>query len=114
MSKEHHFQKMCEYSSFLMRSYSGRCMYGKECLAVDLERKSVGEFFATLFEDMNDQQPSEEDKEAFAEALRSHRTDHLGRGIIIYFPDIPYTDDCAESERQDHLDDLHSDVDPTE
>ena len=72
-----------EAAGYKTRSYSGRGMYGKECLAVSLRDVSESEFYADLVEKTNGS-----DALRVAKALRNMRTDSLGRGIVLYFPSI--------------------------
>ena len=80
-------QDVIENAGYETRSYSGRGMYGKSCLGVqtdnvidtlvDILHWAFGEGEDGLFYDT-------------AKALRSAKTDSMGMGSIIYFPDCEY------------------------
>ena len=90
-------QSIIEFSGFDTRSYSGRGMYGKECLGVSLGM-STGQFFAQVFDDVIRNNPSEEEKEAFSEALKHFKTDSMGRGQIVYWENVEYASGDEEED----------------
>ena len=92
-------QTMIEYAGFETRSYSGRSMYGKECLAVTSD-EAAPEVLTLLFEEVIMKHPSEEEKEAFAEALRGFKTDSMGRGTVIYWPNVKYVENEDEEDEE--------------
>lgn len=69
------------------RAYSGRGMYGRECIGI-----------AIRGDDWTDE------REVIAAArkrgIRGECTDNLGRGVIIYWPDIadPFIDDDSDGK----------------
>lgn len=75
-------KEIIEANGYVTRSYSGRGMCGKECLAVSIDTSEL-EFFSDLLDDT----PAR-DVETIAEAMRNACTDSLGRGTILYFPNI--------------------------
>jgi hypothetical protein len=92
-------------------SYSGRGMFGKECVGVQVD--NLGEFFAEVIYGL---EPDDErmDKETLAEAFRNMKTDELGRGMVVYFPKVKWEDsyepsdeelETAREETQDYLKD---------
>lgn len=83
------------------RSYSGRGMYGRSCVGVTLGRNSeVTEFglgvklALALGEDAEDLDP---------------RTDSMGLGSIIYFPNVRWPEGRKDSEDEDESDDDEDD-----
>ena len=60
-----------------LRSYSGRNMYGKECLGIDMESMTDAFRFALSVQDSD-----------LAYILSQPVFDNMGRGIIVYFPDV--------------------------
>ena len=99
---KHPLQQLCEDIDIDCRSYSGRAMYGKECLGIDVDR--LGLFIASVITGMQDVH-METDPDlagAVAEAFEGMRTDQMGLGTIIYFPGIPFVtgdeDDDSENE----------------
>lgn len=112
MPEKHALQKLVEAADedFKVRSYSGRGMYGKTCLGIDIDRDtSLGDVFASILEAIaNDESVVNEDGliEA-AEALRGMRSDNMGLGTIYYFPNVPYSDEveciCCKCKDVTHL-----------
>lgn len=74
--------------------YSGRGMYGRQCVAVDTEDRSTFEVFADILEysDLSD------DLGSIAHALRNAKTDSLGRGQVLYFPKFTWDESCEEDD----------------
>lgn len=95
-------QLTLEELDYTTRSYSGRGMYGKECLGVELGAlKDVGELVADLIEAAADDPNCADD---VARGVRRMSWDNLGLGIIVYFPSVPFVDagtDDHEDEEND-------------
>jgi hypothetical protein len=82
-----------------VRSYSGRGMYGENCLGVTISPGEMGQFIARLMEaqhlldtEEGDEEVKETEWEAVAKGLRRWTQDSMGRGTIIYFPGVPFVD----------------------
>ena len=60
-----------------MYSYSGRAMYGRNCLGIELEDMADAFRLALLI-----------DNDDLAVALSHVKFDSMGLGIIAYFPDV--------------------------
>ena len=71
-----------------VRSYSGRAMYGKYCLAVTTD--DLGDLLATIAAD-----PKSRD---FVHDLRGVREDSMGRGVVYYFPNIPMAEWSSDDD----------------
>jgi hypothetical protein len=89
-------QEVAENMGIRCFSYSGRGMYGKRCLALDIDGDTsligaVVEIAAELA------QAGEDD--ALGD-LRDGVTDSLGLGTVLYFPGVPY-DDSGEPDSRD-------------
>lgn len=77
---------------FDARSYSGRNMYGRTCLGIDLDRgvnpmQAVLEAvsaFAIGYADTPDEVAK------FADLLSVVKTDSMGLGSIVYFPEVAW------------------------
>ena len=94
------------------RSYSGRGMYGKSCLGFVVENGDLSKgWVANLIE-----WAAEHPDEGFIIAgdVAGYRTDSMGLGQIIYFPQVPYISEVVEEWVGDELDatwstrDVHS------
>jgi hypothetical protein len=71
-------------AGYAPRPYSGRGMFGRECLGVSL-RVPASEFWADVIEHV-----SKADRAGVREVMREAREDTLGRGTILYFPRIQF------------------------
>lgn len=69
------------------RSYSGRGMYGDECLSVDCDRGEAASIPAKLVLEL---MAAGEREAAETVALAQIRTDSMGLGQIVYFQDIKW------------------------
>jgi len=87
-----------------VRSYSGRGMYGKECLGVTVRSGDLGELFASVLDVMHHEDSSCDTIDQICKAWRRMSQDNMGRDMIYYFPSIPYVkgdpdvDDEEENE----------------
>jgi ribosome-binding factor A len=107
MARKHALQKLIESSDteLKIRSYSGRGMFGKQCLGIDVERgQSIGDVFAAILEGVanDDSVLNGQGLEEAAEAFRNMSSDNMGLGTIYYFPNVRYIED----EEQDDLEEV--------
>lgn len=77
---------LAEAAGFGMRSYSGRGMYGKTCLGLEID--SPLRAVAELVRACADATDPGEAAEVLADALEQAKTDHLGMRMILYFPGV--------------------------
>ena len=77
-------QQIMTATGYETRSYSGRGMNGRECLAVECNH--LMRLFAELLGDLDD----EDERAAVAAALRKARMDSMGRGMVVYFPGVEF------------------------
>jgi hypothetical protein len=102
MTTKHALQTLCEIAELDIRSYSGRSMYGRECLAVDGDLGAIfGALVLTAAENRNFTLCDEEDLRI---GLASVRTDSMGMGSVVYFPNVAF---CGD-EGKDELDEAAS------
>lgn len=80
-------------------AYSGRGMFGKKCLAVDIDTTPV-RFFADLLEVLVDGGDEGDQTESLIEAMRGAQTDSMGLDTVVYFPSVHYNGPCEECERE--------------
>lgn len=73
-----------------LRSYSGRNMYGKECLGIDMESMTDAFRFALSVQDSD-----------LAFILSRPVFDDMGRGIIVYFPNVEAPEGIDNDEDDD-------------
>lgn len=94
-------QSLLEEMELRPYAYSGRGMYGATCLAVNVDG-SVYELLADILTTMGENHRTEPDfvdiLEDFATALRGCKTDSMGLGKVIYFPDVKYVDSGTDEE----------------
>lgn len=97
-------KQFIEDAGYDTRSYSGRAMYGANCLAFTIERgdsemSATAQVMRVAAEVLIDN-----DVEDTADAFMNAQSDSMGLGTVIYFPDIEWTDGESEPE-QDGEDD---------
>ena len=92
---KHPVQEFFEDAGIECRSYSGRAMYGRQCLGVEVD--SLGELFVSVLEGVE----GEDDTQDLQRAFRDMRTDSMGLGVVVYFPSVPFVGD-DEEEDEDH------------
>lgn len=92
-------EQLLENAGFEPRSYSGRGMYGKQCLAV--EAGSPFDILSAVLEVVSWSDTPKEDADTLAKAFKCVRTDSLGLGVVVYFPNIPY-DKVNEDNDEDN------------
>jgi hypothetical protein len=73
-----------------LRSYSGRSMYGKQCLGIDMESMTDAFRFALMVEDAD-----------LCWAFSNPVFDNMGRGIIVYFPNVEAPEGIDNDEDDD-------------
>ena len=88
-----------------VRSYSGRGMFGKECLGVTTHSQSelVADVMSAIIDHVMDEPDGDRDAGDAAEAFRNMRTDSMGRDTIVYFPNVCHVKDeeVDDSEEDD-------------
>lgn len=82
------FIELLEDAGYEARSYSGRGMRGKECVAVSSDDSIVEIVVNVLLTDGVD---DEMEREWLGEVLKNARTDSLGQ--ILYWPGLEWTKD---------------------
>lgn len=76
-----------------LRSYSGRAMFGQQCLALQIDSiRNLTAFFISLAVD---------DQDLAAKLSRDLRTDSLGLGEIAYWPSIGVPDSMVEDDEDE-------------
>lgn len=97
-----------------VQSYSGRFMYGKNCLGLSVNQQtSEMEIFGNLLREIAGGNPEEipEQLENLADIMGDTRSDSLGLGSILYFPRITWDakwdneDSDLDSEDEESEDD---------
>lgn len=84
-----------------LRSYSGRGMYGKNCLAFTMDRDRdtmsiVFQFGYAAREHAEDDGGSATNQ--IEHAIMSMRSDSMGQGAVYYFPGVPYVEQEGPGE----------------
>ena len=90
-----------ENAGFEARSYSGRGMYGRSCVGIDVDRgTSPFQLAAMLANELVDDAASYEDAQTLTRELAKLRvcTDQMGLGQIVYFPDVAWGEDIANEQ----------------
>lgn len=75
------------------RSYSGRYMYGKDCLGVTCDNPLS--FIINLVQELVEYMDiiGQDEFSSFLNKLNNINQDTMGMGSIIYWKDIPYTEE---------------------
>lgn len=105
---KHALQKILEEAGIECRSYSGKAMYGKSCLGIELQGPlTFGSFLSKIaqimfttgaysWDEIDGAYPEvEQECKDIVRGLQCYRQDSLGMGTIIYFPDVPYSDEIT-------------------
>ncbi len=92
-------QETLETAGHDCRSYSGRGMLGKRCLAVTLnDTNDLGSMFASVLELSQDGVLGDEAAVSLiTKAFNGMQTDSMGQGIIVYFPSVAFIGDEEEN-----------------
>ena len=91
------FQEICEKVGYSTRSYSGRGMYDKYCLGVDVD-ENVNMFWYDVINYMDCNHLPMCD---VLDALCCARTDQMGKGQVIYFTQIKFQKQSEEEEGEE-------------
>lgn len=76
-----------DFSGTSIRSYSGRAMYGKECLGIEFDDMSDAFTFALLMDD-----------ESLTSLLSYPKFDSMGLGIIAYWTNVEAPEGVEDDE----------------
>lgn len=97
MAEKSFLQRVLEDAGYECRSYSGRGMFGRECLGVSLDRyASEFALIADVLANMpvsSDGETMEDSLDTLAKAFRGANQDQIGLGTIVYWPAVPYVGD---------------------
>ena len=98
---KHPLQKMIEDTGIgEVRWYSGRGMYGKECLGVTLSRGEFGYLLSELMKLCIDADPDNEGETEnaaiAAEAVKDMNWDSMGHDTIAYWPAVHFTPELQD------------------
>lgn len=95
------FIELFENADFNVRKYSGRFMYGKSCVGIEVDSISslCGEI-AEITADIDD----EDLRREFARAIKKMRTDEMGLAYIAYFPQMKWPEDMIDESEDDFED----------
>jgi hypothetical protein len=85
------FKDLLEDAGYEPRSYSGRFMYGDQCVGVTLGGENLGTLVGDLIHTIMDRTDDESALRDLADRLSNVRTDSMGRGIVVYFPGVKWS-----------------------
>jgi hypothetical protein len=89
--------KLIEEAGYEARSYSGRSMFGRVCVGVDLLRgQSVFGFIADMIRAAVDH-PADM-VEVFADTLDETQQDAMGLGMIVYWPRVEWEEEDSDAD----------------
>lgn len=72
--------ELLEYIGLEPEAYSGRGMYGKECLSINIESYELGSVFFEMGVAL-----AKNNSQEVPDALLSYSTDNMGYGIVVYW-----------------------------
>jgi hypothetical protein len=102
---KHPLQQAIEDADFECQSYSGRGMYGRKCLAVEIGRShDLGELFAGILEQVE----GEDNTREIQDGLRGMCWDNMGLDMVYYFPNVPYTEDEEPEDEEEEVSGLRN------
>lgn len=81
----HALQVFLANTEYTVSYYSGRGMFGKQCLAVT-DVSNLGTFIADVYAAATDCKYCDD----VFNALRQMKTDSLGMGMVVYFPNVTF------------------------
>ena len=97
---KHKIQVLAEGAELDVRSYSGRGMYGRECLAI--EGSSAMYIIASMLEKISEEgEDAAEAASDLSEALRRSSQDSMGLDVVLYFPHIKFVGEEDEDEDEE-------------
>ena len=100
MTEKHALQALLDDAGCETREYSGRGMYGRSCLGVDVP--SFASFLALYTRALQEGAPKNEEWwDDITVAMSDARTDSMGMNIIVYFPGTHYTAEKFDSHDED-------------
>ena len=114
------FKEILENGGREVYSYSGRGMYGKKCLAFDLDGSLPQEMAQLSTDIMNycydnlSGDSAEElinEMENFFDIISEAKTDDMGLGTVIYFPNVTWGENWDENSDEDLEDEEDDDDD---
>jgi len=104
------FKEILENAGREVYAYSGRAMYGTKCLAFDLDG-SIPQEMAQLSTDImnycydNLSRDSAEElineMETFLDIIAEAKTDDMGLGTVIYFPNMTWNENLDEESDEE-------------
>jgi len=109
-TEKHPLQIVLERTDYGVRSISGRCMDGEECLGVEIPAGGTAGLFADVLVALVEGfRPGSRRGEVLpvmsdrvAEAFRGMRTDSLGKRTIAYFPGVPFVKGSRDEWPEDY------------
>lgn len=81
---------LCAEMETKPRWYSGRGMYGKQCVGVDIDRLSDLVLAFVVVAGRAGYNDDDKDIEAIADLAKGFLTDTMGRGMIVYWPNVAW------------------------
>lgn len=91
-----------EEECYELKNYSGKGMYGKQCLAVVTSTEEFGnllsEITKTAFEMFEDDEATHIEQQDFFRSLRTINWDSFGLKMIVYFPSVHFDQNTNAGE----------------
>lgn len=105
MTREERAKLVCDLLEAIgeePRKYSGRAMYGAQCVGVVPERaRSEADLVINVLEEVLDRADDDVDPAETLRALRRSRSDSMGLGFVVYWPDLPWPEGREEESGEE-------------
>lgn len=89
------FIEMLNDAGYDTRSYSGRGMYGKQCVAITTDDNPM--YIAACLMHMQDDHVQDD----LLQILGRAQSDSMGCSTVHYFPRMEWSDDCYEDDEDE-------------
>lgn len=81
------------------RSYSGRVMYGRQCVGVTTDDPFA--LIGDMLQAVMDRGEADGELEMIRTLLKDTRTDSMGRSSIVYWPEVEWSSDAADNDEEE-------------
>lgn len=95
--EDRRFCELLRYCKLDIRSYSGRGMFSKECVGIDTDLETSQLLLGILDGLAKWQAGTADDSKMIRYAWKHCKTDNMGMGFIVYFPEIGFYPEKEEN-----------------
>ena len=84
------FRNLLSGAGLDVHEYSGRYMFGVTCVSVHCDREA--DVPIAIAQALVDGYIDRDETDALIAAVRGSRSESLGKGTVVYFPEVPWVD----------------------